>query len=65
MAAIGQKRKSVVAPKGGPKAAIEQRGITYQKFPGFDGAFAVFRAPEGTMLHVFDESFPGLVDFPG
>ncbi len=31
----------------------------YQKFPGFEGAFAVIRAPEGTELYIFEEDFLG------
>jgi hypothetical protein len=31
-AAGGRRQKSVVAPKGGPKAAIEQRGVAYPEF---------------------------------
>ena len=56
-------------------AAIEQHGIAYEKFPGFEGAFAALRAPEGTMLYLFDEDFLGEAyevdesgdpaDFPG
>ena len=38
---------------------LEQRGFGYEKFPGFEGAFAAIRAPEGTMLFVFDEDFLG------
>ena len=38
---------------------LEQRGFEYEKFPGFEGAFAAIRAPEGTTLFVFDEDFLG------
>jgi len=38
---------------------LEQRGLAYEKFPGFEGAFVVIRAPEGTELFVFDEDFLG------
>lgn len=31
----------------------------YEKFPGFEGAFAAIRAPEGTDLYVFEEDFLG------
>lgn len=54
---------------------LEQRGFEYEKFPGFEGAFAAIRAPEGTVLFVFDEDFLGEpyevdesgdpTDFPG
>ena len=56
-------------------AALEQRGIAYEKYPGFEGAFAALRAPEGTTLYVFKEDFLGEAyevdesgdpaDFPG
>ncbi len=38
---------------------LEQRGLDYEKFPGFEGAFVAIRAPEGTMLYAFDEDFLG------
>jgi hypothetical protein len=38
---------------------IEQQGMTYEKFPGFEGAFVAIRAPEGTALFAFDEDFLG------
>ena len=38
---------------------IERHGLQQQKFPGFEGAFAVLQAPEGTMLYLFDEDFLG------
>jgi len=38
---------------------LEQRGVDYEKFPGFEGAFVAIRAPEGTTLFVFDEDFLG------
>jgi len=43
----------------GLKAHLRQLGITYQKFPGFEGAFVAIQAPEGTSLFVFDEDFLG------
>lgn len=56
-------------------AVIEQSGIAYEKYPGFEGAFAALRAPEGSMLYLFDEDFLGEAyevdesgdrsDFPG
>ena len=39
--------------------AIEQHGIRHEKFPGYEGAFVMLRAPEGTELYVFDEDFLG------
>ncbi len=41
------------------KAVVEQQGFNWQKFPGFEGAFGVLTAPEGTRLFVFDEDFLG------
>lgn len=38
---------------------LEQRGISFEKFPGFEGAFVAIKAPEGTTLFVFDEDFLG------
>ena len=38
---------------------IDTQGLTYDKFPGFEGAFGVLTAPEGTRLYVFDEDFLG------
>ena len=43
----------------GLKAQLDQLGIKFQKFPGFEGAFVAIRAPEGTTLFVFDEDFLG------
>ena len=40
-------------------AIVEKRGLDYKKFPGYEGAFAALRAPEGTTLFVFDEDFLG------
>lgn len=55
-------------------AVCERYGFPVHKFPGFEGAFAALRAPEGTMLYLFDEDFLGagievqeevdLADFP-
>ena len=63
------------ADKDALLAQLEQQGIEHQKFPGFEGAFASIRAPEGTTLFVFDEDFLGetyeveevddVSDFPG
>ena len=41
------------------EALCERHGFPMQKFPGFEGAFSVLRAPEGTMLYLFDEDFVG------
>jgi hypothetical protein len=56
-------------------ALLDQLGLTYEKFPGFEGAFVAVTAPEGTMLYAFDEDFLGesyevdesgdAADFPG
>lgn len=40
-------------------AVCERHGFRMQKFPGFEGAFTALRAPEGTMLYLFDEDFLG------
>ena len=54
---------------------LDLRGIPYEKFPGFEGAFVAITAPEGTVLYAFDEDFLGEAyevdedgdpgDFPG
>ena len=54
---------------------LEQRGLSFGKFPGFEGAFVAITAPEGTTLYVFEEDFLGEAyevdesgdpsDFPG
>ena len=54
---------------------IEQNGFSFEKFPGYEGAFVAIRAPEGTTLFAFDEDFLGekyevdesgdVADFPG
>lgn len=38
-------------------ALLEQRGLDVEKFPGFEGAFAAVRSPEGTTLFLFDGDF--------
>ena len=53
---------------------VELRGLKHKRFPGFEGAFLALKAPEGTMLYLFDEDFLGepieveesgdLADFP-
>lgn len=39
--------------------AIAAQGLRSQAFPGYEGAFAVLQAPEGTRLYLFDEDFLG------
>ena len=38
---------------------LEERGLEATEFPGFEGAFMVLTAPEGTQLYLFDEDFLG------
>jgi len=38
---------------------IEHHGMTFEKFPGFEGAFVAIKAPEGTTLFAFEEDFLG------
>ena len=38
---------------------LEQNGIPFEKFPGFEGAFVAIQAPEGTILYAFEEDFLG------
>jgi len=38
---------------------VDRHGLKQRKFPGFEGAFAVLQAPEGTKLFLFDEDFLG------
>ena len=38
---------------------IEKYGFKHQEYPGFEGAFVVIKAPEGTMLYAFGEDFLG------
>jgi len=40
-------------------AHIEKEALPAQRFPGYEGASVVVKAPEGTMLYVFDEDFLG------
>lgn len=40
-------------------ALIEKEALRTQRFPGYEGAFLALKAPEGTMLYVFDEDFLG------
>ena len=47
------------ADRHGLMGFIEQQGMTFEKFPGFEGAFVAIKAPEGTTLFVFEEDFLG------
>lgn len=38
---------------------LEQKGMSFEKFPGFEGAFVAIKAPEGTTLYAFEEDFLG------
>lgn len=38
---------------------LEQNGMDFEKFPGFEGAFVAINAPEGTVLYAFEEDFLG------
>ena len=40
-------------------ALLEAKGMKFEQFPGFEGAFVAIRAPEGTILYAFDEDFLG------
>jgi len=39
--------------------ALAKHGFAHHEFPGFEGAFMSIKAPEGTMLFLFDEDFLG------
>ena len=41
------------------EAVIERHGLRTRKFPGFEGAFRIVEAPEGTCLFLFDKDFLG------
>ncbi len=41
------------------KSLIAKHDLPHERFPGFEGAFLVLEAPEGTNLFVFDEDFLG------
>jgi catechol 2,3-dioxygenase-like lactoylglutathione lyase family enzyme len=45
--------------RDGLMSFIEQQGMNFEKFPGYEGAFVAIRAPEGTTLFAFDEDFLG------
>lgn len=38
---------------------LEQNGLNFEKYPGFEGAFVAIKAPEGTTLFAFEEDFLG------
>lgn len=39
--------------------AVETHGLCHKTFPGYEGAFLMLEAPEGTRLYLFDEDFLG------
>jgi len=45
--------------KSALKTLINARGLRAEKFPGFEGAFMVLTAPEGTQIYLFKEDFLG------
>lgn len=47
------------ADRHGLMGLLEQKGMTFKKFPGFEGAFVEIVAPEGTRLFAFEEDFLG------
>lgn len=47
------------ADRRGLMELLEHRGLPYEKFPGYEGAFVAIKAPEGTTLFVFEEDFLG------
>jgi hypothetical protein len=47
------------ADRDGLMMLLEHNNMRVEKFPGFEGAFVAIRAPEGTMLYVFEEDFLG------
>lgn len=38
---------------------VKRNGIRTQRYPGYEGAFSVIAAPEGTRLYLFEEDFLG------
>lgn len=40
-------------------SVLEQKNIAFEKYPGYEGAFAAVTAPEGTTLFAFEEDFLG------
>lgn len=45
--------------RGALQAMLDSKGLQHSLFPGYEGALAALRAPEGTMLYVFEEDFLG------
>lgn len=45
--------------KSALKHVVQLNDFDCEKFPGFEGAFMVLTAPEGTRLYLFDEDFLG------
>ena len=45
--------------KAAAKAAVKKHGVKREKYPGFEGAFLMLEAPEGTRLYLYDEDFLG------
>ena len=43
----------------GLMAHLDQLGVKYEKYPGYEGAFVAIQAPEGTTLFAFDQDFLG------
>jgi len=43
----------------GVMGLLEQNGLEFEKYPGYEGAFVSIKAPEGTTLFVFEEDFLG------
>lgn len=41
------------------EALVERHGIKCERHPGFEGAFKVIVAPEGTKIYLFEEDFLG------
>lgn len=47
------------ADKAALNDAVERHGWRVERFPGFEGAYAVIEAPEGTPVYLFEEDFLG------
>jgi hypothetical protein len=41
------------------QSLLDRESLQHALFPGYEGALAALRTPEGTMLYVFDEDFLG------
>ena len=41
------------------RAAVDRHDLRRENFPGFEGAFTMLEAPEGTQLYLFDSDFLG------